>query len=896
MTRHLYKLTLLAAAVLSITGLAGCADDTSNGGYSGEPALELEISRTGLASRASVGTDFTEAEKTIRSVDLFFYPNNATDDTPALHYARVLPEMSKDPLTSHTGRIVTSVPKDVLFGETGTTCRVYAAVNTDATKDKQGLTLGELKGLKITSSSFVNETLPDENADDLSSFKGFVMFSSASDGTEVTYNRAENKITGTIIVSKQTSKIDLYVGYGEQGGEREALVITAPHPNNPSGPTHDWKVYSKDEHATEAFIVNGVQAVRLSGYTATTKVLDFLTPDDYFDYRQDGQREYARQFRLSEATDKETYPYVLKAPFYTYPNEWSTDVLEQHRTHLLLKVNWLPDGGTVENDLLETYYMIPLNVTGDSKNQIMPNHYYRVKVKINTLGGQHFGEPLLLEECDYEILPWGEADIDATLRDTRFLDVRQQEVDKDDGKVYTAIMNGTDMITIPFYSSHATVVESVTISYENLATWDFNGNNQDQYVNSGSKNVTVTIDASKFSNPNYSLEDLIKNDWHGAYIDNISNTITVRHPVGLTVPDGDHCTYNNGYNYRYTPYIITIKLNHSDGDAPGESRTITIRHNPAIYVETEVNTSFNLTGETGTGNINKIIRDYDMFCHYVFPGYKMFFFGFARINGDANYTNGDRGYSSLNGCNFGGLLGLDKAPLLSNANVDNPVMYVINATTLTGEDEFSKYHIADPRCNYSNTDLNDDVLFDNEEKTGSGWYAARHIDPDKGTNWSLRYYYPTNEGLAEEDMYAISPKFRMCSSFGSQASKIDKKTARKRCASYSEYGYPAGRWRLPTVGEIEFVNSLSKRGVIPALFKKGDDYPYITAQGIYVFDNAGNIKEKSESTGYTRCVYDDWYWVKADGTPDNLKTIAEIYNNEKVFIWGDREKKNPQKQ
>ena len=147
----------------------------------------------------------------------------------------------------------------------------------------------------------------------------------------------------------------------------------------------------------------------------------------------------------------------------------------------------------------------------------------------------------------------------------------------------------------------------------------------------------------------------------------------------------------------------------------------------------------------------------------------------------------------------------------------------------------------------------------------------------------------------------IAPAFKIASSYGKTTS-VDYKEAKERCASYQENGYPAGRWRLPTAAEIDFVISLSDNRHIPTLFGAGRHDYYSSAQGYYWYNTywAGGMfvhagKEYQTDTGYspvvdlnsagdytsgigayyrsltingrtyryhlyTRCVYDVWYW------------------------------------
>ena len=136
----------------------------------------------------------------------------------------------------------------------------------------------------------------------------------------------------------------------------------------------------------------------------------------------------------------------------------------------------------------------------------------------------------------------------------------------------------------------------------------------------------------------------------------------------------------------------------------------------------------------------------------------------------------------------------------------------------------------------------------------------------------------------------IAPKFIVASSYG-KTSPTSYEGAQKRCASYQENGYPAGRWRLPTAAEIQFMITMSDLGRIPSLFEP-DATSYYWAGGVYGIgrtktNNKWTINDLSSKTfdtrsgqsGYwfsessggwfpsttyygvwTRCVYDEWYW------------------------------------
>lgn len=142
----------------------------------------------------------------------------------------------------------------------------------------------------------------------------------------------------------------------------------------------------------------------------------------------------------------------------------------------------------------------------------------------------------------------------------------------------------------------------------------------------------------------------------------------------------------------------------------------------------------------------------------------------------------------------------------------------------------------------------------------------------------LTYYYPTiKENVEDIEAHGsvIAPAFKVASSWGVvDNGSLNYDTAQRRCASYQENGYPAGRWRIPTEGEIEYIIQLSDAGKIPVLFR-GD---YYASSGRY-YDNESNPRgfhDDSVWGGHSvRCVYDVWYWGD-----DKIE-------NSNRFTWGD---------
>lgn len=282
-------------------------------------------------------------------------------------------------------------------------------------------------------------------------------------------------------------------------------------------------------------------------------------------------------------------------------------------------------------------------------------------------------------------------------------------------------------------------------------------------------------------------------------------------------------------NVDVTPYKVTFTLRHADNHS--NPQTVTVYQYPGIYITPEINSKYAenpATDQTGYVFVNPIFN-----------------------YGSGTFTN--------NGASLGGVLGIG-----TSGNV-NPNMFIIHVSTLPDGSDFT---ITDPRSN--------DIIH-------YSWSAP--ITPQQGKDIktgeirNIQYYYPTQ--TTEESQRYIAPVIRMASSYGKVNQKQTRDVAQKRCATYQEDGYPAGRWRLPTKAEAEFLISLSASGKIAILFN--NDEPYWCATGrITPSSYAGKTYDYDESSeiAFVRCVYDDWYWDNVDPTyrkaDKNIYTLGDM--------------------
>ncbi len=181
-----------------------------------------------------------------------------------------------------------------------------------------------------------------------------------------------------------------------------------------------------------------------------------------------------------------------------------------------------------------------------------------------------------------------------------------------------------------------------------------------------------------------------------------------------------------------------------------------------------------------------------------------------------------------------------------------------------------------------------------------GFAIAPALYSPGGQERTLRWYYPAD--TTDRTISMLAPKYRVSSKFsgvefgGNQSvydktPDISKEHALYRCATYQEDGFPAGRWRLPTMGEVKFIAMLSSNGVFAELFTNGKTY--WSANGAVYVNRGGNVTSSDAKAALLRCVYDTWYWGE-DQTEFDAWSVAKYGGNSETnkirnhFVWGDR--------
>ena len=303
-------------------------------------------------------------------------------------------------------------------------------------------------------------------------------------------------------------------------------------------------------------------------------------------------------------------------------------------------------------------------------------------------------------------------------------------------------------------------------------------------------------------------------------------------PDNSTIPGKSYVNFKhtlvNNYSsdYDVTAYTLTFTFRHKDNEEFTE--TVTITQYPALYVVASLNSDCN-TSHIDDGTDGYGWGSWSNYSHY----------GYLFVNGRRN-TSDNVGWNSVS----------DQ----SNAGNTDPYMYVVTVSSLP---EGSSYIIGDPR-----KDTVDNLN-----------YSFRSTSWLYGSNHRLTYYYPTDTDESRVNNM-IAPSFRIASSYG-VTSTMSYADAQKRCASYQEDGYPAGRWRVPTRAEIMYMVMLAKDGKIPVLLSNSGWY-WGSDKKAYC---PGNFDNPRTNNSNVRCVYDEWYWT--DKLSDDQKNTA---------YWGDKQR------
>ena len=768
-------------------------------------------------------------ENLISDVDFFFFPGTTAEGSATYHIHRTSGQQRFDvfridDITSEdiNTKIFPSVPYDIRKAT------VFAVANYPGTlvsdeSDLSAFTMDYLNSLTVQT-DFVTALNPDNFAP--APQANFMM-----SGTEVIDLRGRNQIMAA------TGNIQL---------ERYAAKLTVSVKVDDSVTLDNGEVWTPMLEGMQVYLMNGNDVVNLSGLPSTPH---------YFSYSS-ARRQFAKkvtggdQDRI-EALMEKTGDYFNTYPMYMYPQTWTygSNVGTDKEPFLKLVLPWARKAVNGFASTERQYYykiVMPDDLRGeDYLRRFVRNNWYHMNIGVGILGSETDDASVVITSGSCFMVYWQDKDV--VIKQAEIGSARYLAVEKETYNLY----NVADQ-TVRYVTSHAVTIKDGSIR----VTRPYYGNKS-----KGTNTMGGTVceagegdiydKGSLYLNYNEAQRKAMNGgkDW-------FTNT-------GLAIEY--HHELNNDYtaaDFDYSPYTITFTLVHEDRPEDSKyTKYIKLVQEPAIFIERVVNSddTFVYTGRDKWGNgdrWNKKIHTSDHWGYVYVDGEQIVRPDVAKNVLDDYYMDYWKDPANdPNGVGFNYPNAEEYHWRVVWYTGGSTELFKMNVTVLP---EGSDFVIGDPRT--------DDI-----DNLRTDFHVRKSLDEGNGER-RLSYYYPAEKSDRTYNM--LAPSFRFSSKCGGvEFGDLTLDQAKWRCATYQEDGFPAGRWRLPTRGEIRFVAMLSSNGMFTFLFTNGQTY--WSANGGIQVNSGGNVTDKTPSKALTRCVYDSWYWGDDQHDPRD------------EFVWGD---------
>lgn len=517
--------------------------------------------------------------------------------------------------------------------------------------------------------------------------------------------------------------------------------------------------------------------------------------------------------------------YYNAYPMYTYPQRWVYGATEgpQREPYLKLVVPWArEEANGYSSTQKQLYYKIvmPDDERGEGfARRFVRNNWYHMYIDVGILGAETDEASITITPGTCFMVYW--QDKDFIVKQAEIGNARYLSVDKTD-----YVLNNVPSAIINYTTSHPVIIKPGTIKVT-----------RPYYGDKTSGEALGGVIRKNSADNTYYLEfdEAHRRALNGGedWFENTGTSLIYDHKL------------TNDYkltNFDYSPYTVTFTMVHEDRpDDTRYSADIHILQYPGIYIERRENSDDTFV-YLYDGSANRKIYSSD---HW----------GYVYVDGEQLVRPDERDLSQMR--DVWEPLGYTaeeyhwRAVWYTGGSRD---IFKINVTVLPAH---SGLVIGDPRSSTINN-LRDDF----HERTALYGDSPRR----------LQYYYPAEK--SDRTINMMAPSFRIASKCGgAEFGNMNADQALWRCATFQEDGFPAGRWRLPTKAEIQFIATLSANGAFTFLFS---NTVYWSANGAIRVNNGIVTPAEGESKALPRCVYDTWYW--GDEQQDDRST----------FVWGDK--------
>jgi hypothetical protein len=906
--------------------LTGCVEELP---HDKEPSIVLKVfCEDPVQTKTIPGVDAYN-ENDISWIDFFFYSGNIlreegpVDNLPAVMYRRI--KLAQASVGSHEFRVSVSTQEvQALFPEGVTQITVFALVNYPSVapmfaNDLTHTTLAELYDKEVET-VFANSKMAQDR---------FMMRSLAVLDLNGRAGRELEGVVsqGSINLTRYASKLTVAVHL------KETVILNGNEKWHPM------------REGLEVYLVDGVNTVKLSGKDDTPS---------YFDYSGDRRRFAVKDPQTGVITNimdstvvnpgtPEKKVYYNTYPMYMYPQSWNYGSDDKETAfdcepHIKLILPWYREEDA-EHEIFanqhQCYYKVMLPQNFD--RQFVMNTWYHLDLDIEILGALTDENAVPIDPGTCFIVPW-QNEGQNIQHNVSVGQARYLYVDRD-----SIVVRNDRELSIPFLTSHRVRVKAgslhMTRPYYGLMTdgqWEYD--EKAMVLTAGENDIyppgTLYLD--------YRWGKYPEGDGYSYTINGFS--FTVKNEEALVLFEHDLVNDYTRPDFDYSPYSIFFTLEHDDQKGP--ERTVRIEQYPAVYIDRVTNSDAKTAGGTTTvyPKSNATTSPVSVYWGFVFVDGGAYWPNNgtvaasnaciwqegARQNRRDKSGNKDDMFFKLNNLGSHTLDSLTREEYqwrtvwYTGGSLD---IFQISVTALP---EGSEFVLGDPRT-YKIRNIKDEYkkAFESKFYDSEGHFIEAsklpeppldpRIDPSanrdgfaiadalypEGDKRTLRWYYPADTTNRTKSM--LAPSYRISSKFsGVEFSArnaqyfytpgISKEYAFYRCATYQEDGFPAGRWRLPTMGEVKFIAMLSSNGVFAELFSNGGTY--WSANGAIKVNNGGSVETSTAQEALLRCVYDTWYWGEDQSEFDKWSINAYGENvgepgapgSNRIrdhFVWGD---------
>lgn len=591
---------------------------------------------------------------------------------------------------------------------------------------------------------------------------------------------------------------------------------------------------------------------------------------------------------------------VPKIIAYTYPTEWSNDILKETYVILNARLKSTTDQGRVPQ-YMNNYYKIPLRLSTDDNKKLERNHWYKVKATITAKGNATPDEPVEVTNVQYEVAPWYDTNIDINGDTPLYLELSE----------YDVVMRNVDTYDLTFASSSQIVKDPTDVTSQKAEIEI----KEIYYKNKYGKKIDLTNDENIIDSTYLSVEGGLNG--HLVIHSPIPVNKTIRY-ITLTVKNAQYVESNSGthsciktvtikqYPLEYITGISGLysyldentgawpndlyQLNYNSWvvDKNTEPQQYTINKslkdsaivkglNGHIGNNKEMKSKFYVENNNGEGRIFRIDLSY-------LKDYEKVPAGTGKYNNVYTYEGKEKGnYTIIATESEWGDYTQNSDKDYIEKNVDRLGGYTLAIKNVgKNNGDYSHSYISQQGGNYirtKDTDFIPNLVYYLEDNGTASNNQMYHV-----VITSTSGDYQLGRPIMKEEIVdpnnldndkLVSPSFMLASQLGN-SSTISWEDAKNQCKNYVEVGINGevyDDWRLPTAAEINIiikyqtddkVNTKDNRAVMDYVLNyEGQSNPdYWVSRSNYFMhipaSGAGTLEkeESSEAEHRVRCVRD----------------------------------------